>query len=196
MWHFKYQHFIISLTRIVHLSSQCPVLSSSRRPYLCSPSVQSTAFTVKENFLGSALQAHLRTHSGENLTGDPSVQSRFTRSSRLQVHLRTHSGEKSYSFLRCSKFYYVIWVASTFKNSYWGETLQLLPAFKVVYYVIWVASTFNLFVGETLKLIIVFKVVYFVIWDESTFKNSFWEKPYSWSQCSSCLLRHLGCKYI
>jgi len=44
--------------------------------------------------------------------------------------------------------------------------------FKVVYYVIWVAGTFkNSFWGETLLLLTVFKVVYYVNLDESTFKN-------------------------
>jgi hypothetical protein len=67
-----------------------------------------------------------------------------------------------------------IWDESTFKNSFWGETLQLLTVFKVVYYVIWDESTFkNSFWGETLKLLTVFKVLYYVIWVASTFENSF-----------------------
>jgi hypothetical protein len=37
----------------------------------------------------------------------------------------------------------LICVAGTFKNSFWGETLQQLPVFKVVYPVFWVAKTFE-----------------------------------------------------
>jgi hypothetical protein len=51
----------------------------------------------------------------------------------------------------------VIWVARTFKNSFWGEILQLLPMFKVIYPVSWVAKTFkNSFWGETLQLLTVY----------------------------------------
>jgi hypothetical protein len=55
-----------------------------------------------------------------------------------------------------------IYVARTLKNSFWGETVQLLPMFKEICPFIWV---------------------------ESTFKNSFWEKPYSCSQCSKSFSR-------
>jgi hypothetical protein len=56
-------------------------------------------------------------------------------------------------------------VATTFMNSFWGETIQLLTVFEVIYYVISVASTFeNSFWGEALKLLTVFTVVYYVIW--------------------------------
>jgi hypothetical protein len=72
------------------------------------------AVTVKENFLGSGLQAHLRTHSREET---------------LQL------------VTMFKVVYYVISVAITFENSFWGEALKLLTVFKVVYYVIRVAST-------------------------------------------------------
>jgi len=37
----------------------------------------------------------------------------------------------------------VICVATTFKNSFWGETLQLLPVFKVICPFICFAGTFT-----------------------------------------------------
>jgi hypothetical protein len=64
-----------------------------------------------------------------------------------------------------------IWVASTFQNFFWGETLQLLTVFKVIYFLILVAITFK---NSFLQLVTAFKVVYPVIWVASTFKNSFW----------------------
>ncbi len=53
-----------------------------------------------------------------------------------------------------------ICVASTFKNSFWGETEQVLPVFKVICLFICVASKFkNSFWGETVQLLTVFKVI-------------------------------------
>jgi hypothetical protein len=68
-----------------------------------------------------------------------------------------------------------ICVASTFKNSFWGETLQLLPMFKVIFPFIWAATTFKKSLGgETLQLLPMFKVICLFICVASTFKNSFW----------------------
>jgi hypothetical protein len=68
-----------------------------------------------------------------------------------------------------------IFVASTFKNSFWGETLPLLTVFKVIYPATGAARTFkNSFWGETLQLLTLCKVIYPVIWVAKTFKNSFW----------------------
>jgi KRAB domain-containing zinc finger protein len=204
---------------------------------------------VKSPFIHlSGLQVHLRTHFGEKLYICSQCSKLFTTSSGLQVHLRTYSGEK-YSWSLRSKSFTMsyrlqvhlriksgrnltaghcvqrrllhhrvastfensfwgetvqllpmlkifcpfIWVASTFKNSFWGETLQLLTVFKVAYYVILVAGTFkNSFWGGTLQLLTMFKVVYYVIWVASTFKNSFWKKPYSCSQCSQLFTMSSG----
>jgi hypothetical protein len=54
--------------------------------------------------------------------------------------------------------YPVNWVAISFKNSFRGETLQLLTVFKVIYQDKWVAISFkNSLRAETLQLLTMFK---------------------------------------
>jgi hypothetical protein len=86
--HFKFQHFTISLTVHHYLSSQCLGFRLLMRASL----VFACLAVTEKNFLGSALQAHLRTRSGEKRYRCCQCSKLFTTSSVLQAQLRTHQG--------------------------------------------------------------------------------------------------------
>jgi KRAB domain-containing zinc finger protein len=147
-----------------------------------------------ELLFGTALEAHLRTQSGEKPYSCSQCQKYFAHLSGWQVHLRIHFWGETLQLIPVFKVvYYVIRVASTFKNSFWRETLQLVMVFTVVYYVIWFASPFNLFWGEILQLLTVFKVIYCISSGLQAHLIYSGEKSYSCSQCSKLFtVCHLG----
>jgi hypothetical protein len=84
----------------------------------------------------------------------------FSSKQELKLHMRVHTGETLQLLPMFQDICPVIWVASTFKNSFWGETLHLLSMSKEICLYFCVASTFkNSFSGETLQLLPVCEVI-------------------------------------
>ncbi len=110
MWHFKSQHFTISLTVQHYRTSLLNVsaLGSFWRPHWCLPAVRFAAFTVKENFLSDLRCRHnWELILGRNRTAAPNVKS------LLPIHpfiwdestFKNSFGEKLYSCSQCSKLF-------------------------------------------------------------------------------------------
>jgi DNA-directed RNA polymerase subunit RPC12/RpoP len=117
---------------------------TGEKPYSCSQCSKSFARLDK-------LHGHLRIYSGEKRYSWSQCTKSFVSRADLEKHLRVHTGEKPYSCSQCSKSFTRSSGLQLHLRILWGETLQLLPVFKDICPFIYVASTFkNSFWGETL----------------------------------------------
>ncbi len=162
-----YRYLLITFCSPLPLFS---VLGSFWRPHWCLPAVRFAAFTVNENFLSDLRCKYIwELIQRRNLT----------------------VGHGVHSCLLC----HLVWVASTFKNSFWEKLYSCSQCSKLLTTSSGLQVNLRIQSGWTLDAHNVQSR--FLVWVASTFRNSFWEKPYSCSQCSdlfitsSWLLVHL-----